>query len=83
MPPPPSRPSLALSLVCPRCAPGWPAPWLASRQIRHVAQHRAQPSAPFAERITLAAHQKAADYTMAKARFWPALYGLVAAVVLG
>jgi len=42
--------------------------WLASRQMRHVAQHRPGVPAPFAERITLAAHQKAADYTLAKSR---------------
>lgn len=42
--------------------------WLASRQIRHVAQHRDRVPAVFASRITLAAHQKAADYTLAKAR---------------
>ena len=43
--------------------------WLASRQIRHVAQHRGSVPAAFASHITLAAHQKAADYTLAKARF--------------
>ncbi len=43
--------------------------WLATRQIRHVAQHRAQVPADFASRITLEAHQKAADYTLAKTRF--------------
>jgi STE24 endopeptidase len=43
--------------------------WLATRQIRHVAQHRAQVPADFASRITLQAHQKAADYTVAKTRF--------------
>jgi STE24 endopeptidase len=43
--------------------------WLATRQIRHVAQHRAQVPADFANRITLEAHQKAADYTLAKTRF--------------
>jgi STE24 endopeptidase len=43
--------------------------WLATRQIRHVAQHRAQVPADFASRITLQAHQKAADYTLVKTRF--------------
>ena len=43
--------------------------WLFSRQIRHVAQHRQQVPAPFAGRISPAAHAKAADYTIAKARF--------------
>ena len=43
--------------------------WLASRQIRHVARHRAAVPAAFASHITLAAHQKAADYTITQARF--------------
>ncbi|AVP57177.1 M48 family metallopeptidase [Pulveribacter suum] len=42
--------------------------WLASRQARHVAQHRGAVPAPFAQRIALAAHQKAADYTLARTR---------------
>jgi STE24 endopeptidase len=42
--------------------------WLASRHIRHVARHRAQVPAEFAAKIPLAAHQKAADYTVAKTR---------------
>ncbi len=43
--------------------------WLTSRQIRHVAQHRQSVPVEFASTITLGAHQKAADYTLAKARF--------------
>jgi STE24 endopeptidase len=43
--------------------------WLASRQIRFVAAHRDFVPEPFAATITLGAHQKAADYTIAKARF--------------
>ena len=43
--------------------------WLASRQVRHVAQHRDQVPPAFAQTITLAAHQKAADYTITKTRF--------------
>ncbi len=43
--------------------------WLASRHIRHVMRHREQVPAEFAGRIPLAAHQKAADYTVAKTRF--------------
>jgi STE24 endopeptidase len=43
--------------------------WLATRQVRHVVSHRATVPAAFADRITLAAHQKAADYTVAKSRF--------------
>lgn len=57
--------------------------WLATRQIRHVARHRASVPAPFAERITLAAHQKAADYTIAKSRLGLLEMALGTAVLLG
>ncbi len=43
--------------------------YLASRQIRHVAAHRGAVPAAFAATISLDAHQKAADYTVTKARF--------------
>lgn len=42
--------------------------WLTLRQIRHVAEHRGAVPADFAERISLAAHQKAADYTVDRNR---------------
>ena len=42
--------------------------WLSSRQVRHVARHRAAVPPPFAGTVSLAAHQKAADYTVAKSR---------------
>lgn len=42
--------------------------WLLWRQMRHVAAHRATVPAAFADRISLTDHQKAADYTLAKAR---------------
>lgn len=42
--------------------------WLASRQIRHVSIHRDAVPAEFAERIRLASHQRAADYTIARAK---------------
>ena len=42
--------------------------WLSGRQVRHVAQHRAQVPQAFTHTISLEAHQKAADYTLAKAR---------------
>jgi STE24 endopeptidase len=57
--------------------------WLATRQIRHVAQHRAAVPAAFAERITLAAHQKAADYTIAKSRLGILELAFGAVVLLG
>ncbi len=56
--------------------------WLATRQIRHVAQHRGAVPTVFAHRIPLAAHQKAADYTIAKARFGLLEMALATAVVL-
>ncbi|MEG0787629.1 MAG: M48 family metallopeptidase [Comamonas sp.] len=43
--------------------------WLNTRQVRYVAQHRHEVPQSFASHISLAAHQKAADYTLAKARF--------------
>ncbi len=42
--------------------------WLGRRQIRHVRAHRAAVPATFAQAIPLPAHQKAADYTVAKSR---------------
>jgi STE24 endopeptidase len=42
--------------------------WLARRQVRHVLAHRGAVPAHFADRITLAAHQKAADYTAVRTR---------------
>ncbi len=43
--------------------------YLATRQIRHIAQHRSNVPAAFVNTISLASHQKAADYTITKARF--------------
>ena len=40
--------------------------WLAKRQILHVRAHRDAVPRMFAEAISLNAHQKAADYTVAK-----------------
>ena len=57
--------------------------WLATRQMRHVARHRGAVPAPFAGRIPLAAHQKAADYTIAKGRLGLLEMALSAAVLLG
>ncbi len=39
--------------------------WLAYRQLDHVAERRGEVPAAFREKIDLAAHQKAADYTRA------------------
>jgi STE24 endopeptidase len=57
--------------------------WLSTRQVRHVARHRDAVPPPFAGTITLAAHQKAADYTMAKSRVGLLETALGAAVLLG
>ena len=57
--------------------------YLATRQIRHVAKHRNQVPAAFASTITLAAHQKAADYTMAKARLGMLEMAFASALLLG
>ena len=42
--------------------------WLAGRQASHVARHRDAVPRAFAGSISLEAHQKAADYTLAKSR---------------
>jgi STE24 endopeptidase len=56
--------------------------WLARRQMRHVRAHREAVPSTFAAAIPLAAHQKAADYTVAKARFGMVEVLLGAAVLL-
>ena len=56
--------------------------WLASRQIRHVAQNRSAVPPAFAGKVSLAAHQKAADYTMTKTRFGLLELAWGAAIVL-
>lgn len=57
--------------------------WLASRQIRHVALHRHAVPSPFAQAVALPAHHKAADYTIAKARFGLLTTAVEAALLLG
>src|SRR5687768_18300430 len=57
--------------------------WLATRQVRHVARHRDAVPAAFAQTISLAAHQKAADYTIAKSRFGIVEMAWSAAILLG
>jgi STE24 endopeptidase len=57
--------------------------WLATRQIRYVAQHRNEVPTAFAQNITLAAHQKAADYTLTKSRFGLLELALGTAVLVG
>ncbi|MFZ6690442.1 M48 family metallopeptidase [Undibacterium sp. SXout20W] len=43
--------------------------WLGSRQIRHIHLHRSAVPPEFASKIPLEAHQKAADYSIAKTKF--------------
>jgi STE24 endopeptidase len=57
--------------------------WLATRQMRHVATHRDMVPAPFTDTVSLAAHQKAADYTLAKARFGVLGTAFGSAVLIG
>jgi STE24 endopeptidase len=57
--------------------------WLATRQMRHVAAHRDSVPAAFADTVTLAAHRKAAGYTLAKGRFGLIGMAFSAAVLLG
>ncbi len=57
--------------------------WLATRQVRHVARHREAVPPAFAATVSLAAHQKAADYTLAKARLDLGETAFGAAVLLG
>ena len=57
--------------------------WLATRQMRHVAQHRDEVPPPFAGTVSLQAHRKAADYTLAKGRFGLLSTAFGAAVLLG
>jgi STE24 endopeptidase len=56
--------------------------WLAARQTRHVRAHRGAVPASFSGAIALPAHQKAADYTVAKTRVAMADVCLSALLVL-
>lgn len=57
--------------------------WLASRQVRYVARHRDSVPPPFAGTVSLGAHQKAADYTIAKSRIGLLETAFNAAVLVG
>jgi STE24 endopeptidase len=57
--------------------------WLASRHIRHILANRNAVPAQFAGQIPLDAHQKAADYTIAKTKFGLFVVILNAAVLIG
>jgi len=57
--------------------------WLAQRQMRFVAKHRNSVPAEFAEKVALAEHQKAADYTIAKLRLGVLENGVSAIILIG
>lgn len=57
--------------------------WLAQRQIRSVIKHRHTVPQAFADKVTLSAHQKAADYTAARVRFGLINIFVSAAVLIG
>jgi STE24 endopeptidase len=57
--------------------------WLATRQMRHVAAHRDQVPAAFAATVTLDAHRRGADYTLAKGRFGLLTTAFGSVVLLG
>ena len=57
--------------------------WLGSRHIRHVLAHRSAVPPEFSEKIPLYAHQKAADYTVAKTKFGLVALAVNAAVLIG
>lgn len=56
--------------------------WLERRHLNYVAANRERVPAEFSERITLSAHQKAADYTCSKSRLRMASIGVDALIVL-
>ncbi|MDP1976679.1 M48 family metallopeptidase [Undibacterium sp.] len=57
--------------------------WLASRHIRHILRNRAAVPAQFAEKIGLASHKKAADYTIAKTKLGMVMLLVNALVLVG
>ena len=57
--------------------------WLGSRHIRHILAHRGAVPAEFAEKVPLYAHQKAADYTVARTKFGLLTLLVNAAVLIG
>ncbi|MGN6702289.1 MAG: M48 family metallopeptidase [Burkholderiaceae bacterium] len=57
--------------------------WLGSRHIRHVLAHRNAVPDEFAQKIPLAPHQKAADYTVAKTKLGLVVLLVNTAVLIG
>jgi STE24 endopeptidase len=57
--------------------------WLGTRQMRHVVAHRHAVPTAFQDTVSLAAHQKAADYALANGRFAMLGQAVAGAVLLG
>jgi STE24 endopeptidase len=57
--------------------------WLGSRHIRHILAFRSAVPPQFAEKIPLSAHQKAADYTIAKTKLSMVMLLVSTAVLIG
>lgn len=57
--------------------------WLSWRHVRHVARHAGAVPPQFAGRVSLEAHRKAADYTIAKTRFGLLETAVGAAILVG
>jgi STE24 endopeptidase len=57
--------------------------WLAWRHVSHILAHRATVPDQFAGRIELSAHQKAADYSVARTRFGVLTLAVEIAILLG
>ncbi|HEY1090044.1 MAG TPA: M48 family peptidase, partial [Burkholderiaceae bacterium] len=81
--PPLSAPALSLAFAVALLASMALKYWLATRQIRHVVTHRESVPAAFSAQVPLDAHRKAADYTVARARFGLLSIAFNAAVLLG
>lgn len=56
--------------------------WLGARQIAHVQAHRETVPQQFADRVSLGAHRKAADYCVARTRFGRLALAVEVAVLL-
>ena len=56
--------------------------WLDARQVSHIIAHRESIPTQFAERISLSAHQKAADYSVTRTRFGRLTLAIEVAVLL-
>lgn len=57
--------------------------WLSWRHVSHILAHRAVVPDQFAGRIELSAHQKAADYSVARTRFGVLTLAVEIAILLG